>query len=403
VTLRPATVAQCAVLLGPPGDGAAGPLAPLDGRPFLAWRLRELLRFGVRDILLLADPRDTALAAALPTLAADLPLPVPLRIVAAPAAAGTGGALRQALPLLADRFWLADGASLLDTNLATVLAAARTDPPGTGRLVLRRAAAPGPQGAIALAGDRVAGFGDGAGTAPGPWHAGGGIQLLDRALVAALPPACSLVREVLPRLAAQGRLLASLAEGWFLDLAAPEGPALARSLPARLRRGALFLDRDGVINRDHGWVGTRERFDWIPGAIEAIRFATDSGRHVFVVTNQSGVARGHYDEAAVALLHDWMAGAVRAGGGTIDDLRYCPYHPEAPLPAYRRVSDWRKPAPGMILDLIRAWEPDPARCLLIGDQPTDLAAARAAGIAGHGFAGGNLLDTVAPLLAPRPG
>jgi D-glycero-D-manno-heptose 1,7-bisphosphate phosphatase len=110
------------------------------------------------------------------------------------------------------------------------------------------------------------------------------------------------------------------------------------------------------------------------------------------------VARGHYDEAAVTALHGWMIDEVRCAGGTIDDIRYCPFHPDAVVPAYRRVSDWRKPAPGMLLDLMRVWELDPARCVLIGDQETDMAAAAAAGISGRRFEGGNLANFVRPLL-----
>ena len=84
-------------------------------------------------------------------------------------------------------------------------------------------------------------------------------------------------------------------------------------MPARIRRRALFLDRDGVINHDHGWVGTRERFSFVAGAREAIRAATDAGWHVFVVTNQSGIARGLYDEAQFAALCGWMLDEIRAG------------------------------------------------------------------------------------------
>jgi D-glycero-D-manno-heptose 1,7-bisphosphate phosphatase len=138
----------------------------------------------------------------------------------------------------------------------------------------------------------------------------------------------------------------------------------------------------------------------MPGALDAIRHATQAGWHVFVVTNQSGVARGLYDEAAVHKLLDWMADEARRAGGTIDDARYCPFHEQAVVAAYRRASDWRKPAPGMLLDLIRAWELDPTRCLMIGDQPTDIAAATAAGVPGHLFAGGNLLGFVRRLVAP---
>ena len=160
----------------------------------------------------------------------------------------------------------------------------------------------------------------------------------------------------------------------------------------------MFLDRDGTINVDHGYVGTRDRWEWMPGAIDAIRMATQAGWRVFVVTNQSGIARGFFDEGATDALHGWMIAEIRQAGGRIDDIRVCPFHPEAKIARYRRVSDWRKPAPGMILDLIRTWALDPARCVMVGDQPTDVAAAEAAGIRGIRFTGGTLLDLVAPLI-----
>jgi D-glycero-D-manno-heptose 1,7-bisphosphate phosphatase len=166
-----------------------------------------------------------------------------------------------------------------------------------------------------------------------------------------------------------------------------------------LRRRALFLDRDGVLNVDHGYIGSRDRFEWVDGALEAIRYATRAGWHVFVVTNQSGVARGLYTEDAVRGLLDWMADQARAAGGTIDDVRFCPYHPEAEVSAYREAHPWRKPLPGMLLDVIRAWELDPGRAVMVGDQGTDMEAAAAAGVAGHLFPGGNLLAFLRPILA----
>jgi D-glycero-D-manno-heptose 1,7-bisphosphate phosphatase len=110
------------------------------------------------------------------------------------------------------------------------------------------------------------------------------------------------------------------------------------------------------------------------------------------------VARGLYAEDAVRALLDWMADEVRGAGGTIDDARFCPYHPEAVLDTYRQPHPWRKPAPGMLLDLIRAWELEPGRAVMVGDQATDMEAAAAAGVAGHLFPGGNLFDFVRPIL-----
>ena len=195
-------------------------------------------------------------------------------------------------------------------------------------------------------------------------------------------------------------LRGTIGDGYFIDIGIPADLARAQTeLPERrLHRRALFLDRDGVINVDHGWVGHQERFEFMPGAIDSMRAAADAGWHVFVVTNQSGIARGHYDEAQFGTLSAWMIDQIRAGGGNVDDLRFCPTHPDAPLEAYRRVDPRRKPGPGMLQELIAAWQLDPTRCTLVGDQPTDLEAAASCGIAAHLFAGGNLLATVGPLL-----
>ena len=233
-----------------------------------------------------------------------------------------------------------------------------------------------------------------------PGDINGGLYVLDRRVLEHIQPQCSLEQDVLPALARAGRLRGTLAAGWFIDIGIPEDLARAQQeLPRHLERPALFLDRDGVCNVDHGWVGTRDRFEWVAGAKDAMAAATRRGWHVFLVTNQSGVARGHYTEDDVRALHRWMLDEVLAAGGTIDDVRFCPYHPDAVVPAYRRASDWRKPEPGMILDLIRAWRLDPARCVMVGDQPTDMAAAAAARVKGHLFEGGNLLEFVTPLLS----
>jgi D-glycero-D-manno-heptose 1,7-bisphosphate phosphatase len=317
-----------------------------------------------------------------------------------PFQAGTGGALWHARGLLDDRFLLCNGDSLLDTNLARLLAAWAGDGEGAaGRMLLRPVPDASRFGVVEIEGDQVVSVRERP-DGPGGALINAGIYALDRRMLDVLGERCSLERDALPRLAAEGKLRCTVADGYFVDIGVPESLAGAdRELAGQLRRRALFLDRDGVLNVDHGWVGTRDRWEWVPGALDAIRGATDRGWHVFVVTNQSGVARGHYSEADVEALHAWAAEQARKAGGTVDDVRFCPYHPEAPLAAYRQVSDWRKPAPGMILDLLRAWEVDPARAVLVGDQASDLAAAAAAGVAGHLFEGGDLGRFVAPLLS----
>jgi len=404
---RTPTIRQAAILTGGLGTrlgeltaATPKPLLPCGDRPFLAWLLRELSRFGVEEIVLLTGHLGDVVEAALPAISATLPKPLRITCSREAQPAGTGGALFQAREHLAERFLLCNGDSWVDFNLARLLAAAAVDPdPVIGHIALRRLDDVSRYGVVETSGGYVTKFHERTGQKqPGTINAG--VYVFDRKVLDVVTPVCSLERDVMPVLAERGALRSTLSDGWFIDIGIPSDLARAQTeIPARLHRRALFLDRDGVINVDHGWVGTPDRFTFVPGALAVIRAASDAGWHVFVVTNQSGIARGLYDEAQFMALHAWMTDAIRAAGGTIDDVRYCPFHPDAPLEAYKRVSDWRKPGPGMLLDLIARWQLDPARCLLVGDQPSDMAAAAAAGIPGHLFPGGDLSEFARPLLS----
>lgn len=167
------------------------------------------------------------------------------------------------------------------------------------------------------------------------------------------------------------------------------------------RRPAVFLDRDGTLNHDIGYVYRIADFRWLPGAVNAIRRLNDRGYYVFIVTNQSGVARGIYDEPAIHRLHRRMNEELCAAGAHVDDVRYCPHHPQGSIAAYRTVCSCRKPAPGMLLDLMSAWPVIREGSIMIGDQESDAAAGRAAGIASAIVPSGGLEDFVGQLLSRR--
>ena len=158
-------------------------------------------------------------------------------------------------------------------------------------------------------------------------------------------------------------------------------------------RPALFLDRDGVLNEDRGYVSRWEDFAWIPGAKEAVCAFNRAGWLVIVVTNQSGVGRGYYTEADMHALHARMGEELAAAGGRIDAFYFAPHHPEAPVETYRHPDPPdRKPNPGMILRALSEWPIDRERSVLVGDKTSDMDAAARAGIRGLLFKGGDLRD-----------
>jgi D-glycero-D-manno-heptose 1,7-bisphosphate phosphatase len=145
------------------------------------------------------------------------------------------------------------------------------------------------------------------------------------------------------------------------------------------RRPALFLDRDGVLVHDPGEVARAEALDPLPGAIQAIRLARAAGRLVFVVTNQTVVARGLATEDDVRALHADFGRLLARQGAAIDAFYFCPHHPNATRVAYRLACDCRKPRPGMLLDAARDWNVDLAASVMIGDRLSDVAAGQRAG------------------------
>jgi D-glycero-D-manno-heptose 1,7-bisphosphate phosphatase len=173
-------------------------------------------------------------------------------------------------------------------------------------------------------------------------------------------------------------------------------PRVPETSPATALRPALFLDRDGVLNEDRGYVARWEDFRWIPGARQAVAAFNRAGWLVIVVTNQSGVGRGLYTEDAMHALHARMAQELAEAGGRIDAFYYAPQHPQATVDAYRHPDPPdRKPNPGMILRALAEWPIDKAASVMIGDKPSDLEAALRAGIRGVLFKGGDLRQFLA--------
>jgi D-glycero-D-manno-heptose 1,7-bisphosphate phosphatase len=145
-------------------------------------------------------------------------------------------------------------------------------------------------------------------------------------------------------------------------------------------RPAVFLDRDGVINKERGYVHKIDEFRFIDGVFDACRDMSKAGFRLIIITNQAGIARAYYTEDDFHHLTKWMLNEFRQHGVEIDGVYYCPHHPVHGVGGYRRECDCRKPAPEMILRAAKEHSLDLRRSILVGDKATDIEAGRASGV-----------------------
>ena len=149
-----------------------------------------------------------------------------------------------------------------------------------------------------------------------------------------------------------------------------------------MTRAAIFLDRDGTICEEVGYVNHLSRSRLLPNSLEAIGLINQAGLLAVVTTNQSGVARGYFSEELVQAVHAKLQASVAQAGARLDAIYYCPHHPTEGTPPWRTVCECRKPQPGMILRAVREHGIDLPRSFVVGDSVTDIEAGAAAGVPG---------------------
>ncbi len=145
---------------------------------------------------------------------------------------------------------------------------------------------------------------------------------------------------------------------------------------------AVFLDRDGTVNEEMGYVNHLERFTLLPRVGEAIRLLNQNGLKAVVITNQSGVARGYFPESLVSLVHQKMQELLKKDGAHLDGIYYCPHHPDVGAPPYRQKCRCRKPEPGLIEDAVKDLDLDLRSSYMIGDRGLDIEFAHRVGAKG---------------------
>ena len=365
------------------------------GLRFLDVVLEEIARRGFTDIVLLAGHLGDQVEVAYHH---SHFYSASVRVIREPEPQGTGGALRFAAAELDPWFLMLNGDSLFDINYREL---ARLPRPGVlGRLALRGVPDPGRYGAVTIEAGRVTHFHEKDPDLKGPALINGGVYLLSRDVLGLIDGPCSIEQDIFPRLAQQGALEAQVFEGYFLDIGLLDTYAQAMDeVPTRRRRPCAFLDRDGTLNVDKGYTHRPEDLVWTPSAIPAIKRLNEVGHYVIVVTNQAGVARGYYTEADMRAFHAEMQAQLADAGAWIDAFYHCPYHPDGKVPDFTAPNHPdRKPNPGMLLRAMSEWPIVHEASFMIGDTDLDTEAAKAAGILGYRYDGGDLDALVGSVL-----
>jgi len=405
-------VKQAAILIGGKGTrlgdavrATPKPLLEVCGRPFVEHIMLNLRRFGFQEFILLAGYQAQVVREKYgPGSSFADELQAKITVVVEPSALGTGGALKYARQHLHSEFLLLNGDSIFDFNYLDLTNCEYPDEPEHWlcRVALLPVEHATRYGFVELQGARITAFREKPST-PESGLVNSGVYWVRGALLDYIDDGyCSLEQQVFPQLATEGRLTGRSYQGFFIDIGIPEDLQRARQhLTEELRKPAAFLDRDGTLNHDAGYTHKIEQFRWMDNAKAAIKKLNDAGYLVFIVTNQAGIARGYYDATDVDALHAWMQGELAEVGAHIDDIRYCPHHPEGKLPELTVTCDCRKPNSGMLESLIAHWQPELSRSFMLGDSDKDAQAGAAAGVYGKKIDPAQLLHTVETLIADR--
>lgn len=148
------------------------------------------------------------------------------------------------------------------------------------------------------------------------------------------------------------------------------------------KQAAVFLDRDGTLNEEVGYLDHIDKLTILPGAYEAVRLINQMGLLAIVITNQSGIAQGLFDETFVRQVHEKIRSLFLAEKAILDDFYYCPHHPTKGEEPYLQACTCRKPAPGMLIRAAKEWDIDLENSFMIGDMPKDVEAGQQAGSKG---------------------
>jgi len=357
-------------------DNLPKPMASVAGRPFLEWQIESFKAQGFRDFVLLVGYRKEAI---IDHFGDGAGLGVRIEYSVEKELLGTGGAFIQALELFpCETFVLANGDTYFPVPLVALLARSRAEPDSFW-LAAKLMQKPDRYGTLAVdARGEILSFREkdpllGEGFINGGLYCGSASVFGGQSSVR-----CSMETELFPRMLRERRLRCLAFGEPFIDIGIPQDYLLAQTFIPRWhsqeKKRALFVDRDGVVIEDTGYLSSPEAVHIIPGCLELLRKARALGYLLIVVTNQAGVAKGKMTLSDVDRVNRKMQAELAKLGITLDDILVCPYHPDGNVPEYAVSSLDRKPNPGLVLKAAEKWSLDLEKSIMVGDKDSDVIA-----------------------------
>lgn len=350
------------------------PMVQIGNLPFLEWQILFLSRQGFRDFVLLVGHRRQVI---IDYFGDGSHWGVKIRYAIEETLLGTGGAFLQALQQYpSEWFLLLNGDTYFDFPYSILIEQAQKQPDSLW-LGLKLRTDLARYGTVEVDSNWCIQAFTEKGVTQQEGYINGGVYAGNSRLFSEeTVRRCSLEEDLFPQLLAKQSLYGLPFGNKFIDIGIPDDFFYAgEHLPEwfkRPKQPALFLDRDGILIEDTGYVGKVSEVSILTDCLPTLLAAQTAGYQLIIITNQAGIAKGKYSEKDMQQTHDYLRQWFADHGVEFTDIYFCPYHPEAVIPEYQRSSLFRKPSPGMILTSADQHYIDLANSLMIGDKDSDV-------------------------------
>ena len=389
---------QCVILVGGKGTRLGDitknfpkPMIEINDKPFLLYIIDYVIRFGFKEILLLASHGSEFLQ----DFFKDFKINgCKIKIITEETPLGTGGALVNSYDYLDDTFFCLNGDSIVEGNWLSIIQ--NFDESCDSVVALTKTSDSKRYGSVNIENGIVKSFVE-KNLNENSKYINAGIYIFRKKIFKKYKKEfISLEKDILPILASNQKIKGKHVPGYFIDIGTPESLKESTNRNWNTEKKAVIFDRDGTLNIDDGYTYKISDLKWKKGAIELIKYCNDNNYYVFVATNQSGIAKNKFTETDMHNFHAEMQKQLKLSGAHIDKFYFSPYHLDAVLPEYKKDSENRKPKTGMLKQIQNEWNLLKNNMVMIGDRDTDIQSAENFQIKGFLYNGkDNLLDIFA--------